>query len=404
LKRVLVVGAGIAGTAAALAASAAGASVTLLDGGTGASSLAPGAVDLTPWEARAPSTPDDALAAPSALGVLAALDLVTLPEKGVLVATAAGILRPARGADRALLDLAVVGPGVVVAPRAEHASWDAGALARSWNDTRLARDRGLEFIAIDATLTRLIDERHLAASDLAARHDDPARLEWLATRLKEAIARVSASKVVAVALPPWLGVEEARAAALSKAVGLPCGEAATGPGGPAGLRFENARDRALAKAGVAVVLARASAVERADGKWTTTLEQGDPLTADRVVLAAGGLIGGGLAYSPSASLLAGELPSRARPTFNVTIDAPVSIGVSGHALALPGSLFGETPETLAWPFTDAPLLERAGVLASSAGHVDEGLYVAGDLAANQARTWLAALVHGARAGEAAARG
>src|SRR5262249_34435076 len=36
LKRVLVVGAGIAGTAAALAASAAGASVTLLDGGTGA--------------------------------------------------------------------------------------------------------------------------------------------------------------------------------------------------------------------------------------------------------------------------------------------------------------------------------------------------------------------------------
>jgi glycerol-3-phosphate dehydrogenase subunit B len=333
-----------------------------------------------------------------------ALDLVTLPARGALVATAAGILRPAGGADRALLDLATVGPGIVVVPRAEHAGWDAGALARSWNDTRLARARGLEFVAVDATLTRFLDERHLSPSDVAARHDDAARLAWLGARVKEAILRVSASRVVAAALPPWLGVERARAEELSLRVGIPCGETATGPGGPAGLRFENARDRALAKAGIAVVATRATEVTRDEkGKWTVSLEQGDDLSTDRVVLAAGGLIGGGLVYSPAGSILAGELPARARSTFQATIEAPVTIGVAGHALPLPGSLFGEPPESLAWPFSPSPLLERAGVLASSTGHVEHGLFVAGDLAAGQPHTWLAALAHGARAGEAAAR-
>jgi glycerol-3-phosphate dehydrogenase subunit B len=187
-------------------------------------------------------------------------------------------------------------------------------------------------------------------------------------------------------------------------VGIACGEALIGPGGPAGIRFENARDRALAKAGVAVVAARANELTHGDGKWTVTLEQGEPLLADRVVLATGGLVGGGIAYSPSASTLAGELPSRARPTFTLTVTAPIGIGVGGHPLSLPGSLFGESPESLAWPFTTTPLLERAGVVASSTGHVEDGLYVAGDVAANQPRTWLAALVHGARAGDSAARG
>ena len=36
---------------------------------------------------------------------------------------------------------------------------------------------------------------------------------------------------------------------LSRLVGVPCGEATGMPGGPAGLRFERARDRALAAAG-----------------------------------------------------------------------------------------------------------------------------------------------------------
>src|SRR5262249_3925563 len=67
------------------------------------------------------------------------------------------------------------------------------------------------------------------------------------------------------------------------------------------------------------------------------------------------------------------------------------------------SLFGEAPEAIAWPFVEAPLLERAGVMVSSAGHADGGLYAAGDLAADLPRTWLAALVQGARAGEAAAQ-
>ena len=48
MTSVLVIGAGVAGTSAALAASAAGAAVTLLDGGSGASQLSSGAIDLAP--------------------------------------------------------------------------------------------------------------------------------------------------------------------------------------------------------------------------------------------------------------------------------------------------------------------------------------------------------------------
>ncbi len=407
MTRVLVVGAGIAGTAAALAASAAGASVTLLDGGPGASVLAGGALDLLPWEDATGSQDDAALADPAVAGVLRELaELVHVTPTPAVLVTQAGILRPARAAAVGLLDLAPLSAGLVLVPRAEHPGWDAAACARAWNDTALARARGLEFAAIDATLTRLTDERFLAHADLAARYDEPAQFSWLADRIKQAVARYAGSRVVAVVAPPWLGVEHARARAteLSHAVGVPCGEPLLGPGGPAGLRFERARDRALGRREVVVVAARAKEVARDGDAWAVTLEGGDALQADRVVLSTGGLVGGGLTYAPSASVLAGELPPRARPSFASTVEAPVAIGTGRRPIGIPGSLFGESPESLAWPFAPfAPLLERAGVLASSSGHVDAGLYAAGDVVADRPRTWLDALAQGARAGATAAR-
>lgn len=400
--RLIVVGAGIAGTSAALAGAAAGARVTLLDGGSGASTLASGALDLTPWEDGA-SHDDEPLREPFVVRVLSALECFSLPARDVVLATTAGVLRPARGMDRALLDLSSLSSGVVVVPRSVHPAWDAGALARGWNDTRLARERSLEFVAVDATITRLLDERYLALADIAARHDDPARLSWLAARLKETAARAAVNRVAAIVVPPWLGVERARAEELSRQIGVPCGEALIGPGGPAGLRFEAARDRAFASAGIAVVSARATEALREGDKWKVALEHGEPLVADRVVLAMGGLVGGGVAYAPSSAILAGELPPRSRASFACTLDAPVAIGANGRAMTIPGSLFGESPEALAWPYSSAPLLERAGVLTSSSGHVKDGLYAAGDLVADRPRTWLSALAQGARAGEASCR-
>jgi glycerol-3-phosphate dehydrogenase subunit B len=407
VTRVVVIGGGIAGTGAALAARAAGAEVTLLDGGAGASSLAGGAMDVTSWEdtpREGDPSADDVLAEPAVAAALNELhELVRPAAAPATVATMAGIVRPARAVDRALLDLAGLTGGIVFVPRADHPGWDAGALARAWNDTRIARARGVEFVALDATLTRFVDERHLAHAELAARHDEPARLAWLAARVKDALGRRTEARVLAVVVPPWLGIEATREAALSSAVGVPCGEPLAGPGGPSGLRFERARDRAFARREIAVVAARAKEIAQDGHEWHVSLERGASLVADRVVLATGGLIGGGLAYAPSNAVLAGEVPARARASFASTVDAPVTIGAGGRALGIPGSLFGESPETLAWPFAvGAPLLETAGVLATSSGHVQNGLYAAGDVVADRPRTWLGALAQGARAGAAAA--
>ncbi|HHH10524.1 MAG TPA: FAD-dependent oxidoreductase, partial [Sorangium sp.] len=78
---VLVIGAGIAGVAAAWSAAQRGAEVTLLDGGVSASELSGGAVDDVPWEeleraeqASGTLLNTSALSKPAALFV-AAIDL-----------------------------------------------------------------------------------------------------------------------------------------------------------------------------------------------------------------------------------------------------------------------------------------------------------------------------------------
>ncbi len=391
---VVVVGAGIAGTAAALTAAFGGEDVVLVDGGTGASTLAPGAVDAVPWErARA-----DADVSQGARRVLDALDGFALPVDGARVATTAGIVRSARGVDRAILDLAHITDGDVLVPRSDR--WDAAALARSWSASS-----GRRFVELDAVLARHTDERVLPAADFAARHDDPERLAWLADRLRDALLRADATHAAAIVLPPMLGVDRARAAELSARVGIPCGEALALPGGPSGLRFEAARDRALAAAEVVVARGRVVSVAYEAGEWRVERDEGAvPLVASRVVLAAGGVLGGGVAYTPSAAVFASAVPSSAHATFVSTIAAPVVIGAHGKPLPLPGSLSGVPGESLAWPFSRDPILERVGVLADDDGRVagaPPGLYVAGEFVADRPRTWLAALESGTRAGSAA---
>jgi hypothetical protein len=129
--------------------------------------------------------------------------------------------------------------------------------------------------------------------------------------------------------------------------------------------------------------------------------------ADAVVLATGGLLAGGIEYEPSEAVLASALPPCARVPFRLGVaieGAPATLGMRGRALELPGSLFGVPPESLAWPFErDAPL-ERVGLLVAPDGSLAPGLYVAGDVVADAARTWLRALESGAQAGLAASRG
>ncbi len=406
----VVIGAGVAGTGAALTAARAGAGVLVIDGGTGASALATGAIDIAPWGSGARG-PTASFAPPSALppAVRWALDALggfVVTEgpgrdddgptgRASVLLTTAGVVRPARGYDAAMLDLASLGTQRIGVARCPRPGWDADALARAW---------GSACTPLEASILRYGDERVIPDADFAARHDDASRLGWLAEQLRRALAR-STGPLAGLVLPPSLGVERARAVELSAQVGLPCGEPTAMPGGPSGLRFERARDRALASSGVERLQARATGIARAGDGWQVTVDGDRSLAARAIVLATGGLLGGGLEYSPSDAIVGSEMPLLPRPPLRLTLQAPVVLGERGRPLEIAGSLHGAPPESLAWPFSRDPLLERAGALVDEDGAAlgaPHGLFAAGDLVADVARTWLVALAAGVRTGSAAA--
>ena len=407
-RRVVIVGAGLAGLAAAWSAHRKGHDVTIVSAGPGASALGGGAVDDVPWEqlVRASRALGIApVARPLAADVLAfssALGAWDLAEDRLAwVATIAGRLRPARGRDRALLDLASLTDARVLLPRADRANWDADALAAGLTVDPFARARRLTFVAADVPILRFAEERRIADGDLALRHDAEPRLAWLASRLTEGLARTAAS---AVLLGPWLGADTAHSAALSARVGVPVGEALTGIASPAGLRFEAARDRLLASLGVRVLHDRATAVTH-DRGLAIALEKGASLLADALILAPGGLTGGGLVYDPPDHSAAADLPDGVRVPFTLSLRAPVQIVANLGADALTAeatsSLHGPAIDATAWPLGNrAGTLESAGIRCKGA-RAAEGILAAGDVVAGRPRTALEAVSAGIRAGSEA---
>lgn len=458
-RKVLVVGHGLAGTAAAWRAASLEASVFVVSAGAGASVLTSGALDALPWEdlaraeaiarragrGRAEIEADWLRAEPLPAALTAftdALGTVRIPSAGEALprlATLAGRTRPARGHDLSLLDLAATPPGIVAVPRASRAAWDADSLARCWNDDPFVRARGQRFVPIDASLLRFDGEDRVADADLAARHDDPARVAWLSERLREAFAREGLSPS-AVILGPWLGVDAPRAKALSDRLGIPCGEALAATGSPAGLRFARARDRLLAKAGARVIQARVTSIappERtpslavppdsgrrkapdsvrvpesvrlAPERATIEVDAGDsPLRADRVVLACGGLLGGGLVYDPPDGHAAADMPERSHAAFRFSFEVkPTEDGrpylvASGARAGLPASMFGAALDLSAWPTSgQTGTLESIGVAVERGLLCAPHLAAAGDVIADRPRTALVAIESGLAAGAWAA--
>ena len=409
----VVVGAGIAGLAAAWSARRAGRQVTIVSRGAGASALGGGAVDDVPWEqlaraARVLGGGAGRAALPLSVGAaafVAELELWDVPAvERAWIATVAGRLRPARGRDRALLDLGRLEGALVLLPRAGRAGWDADAIAASLAAEPFAGAGRLAFQAVDLPVLRFDDEHRIGDADLAGRHDDEARLGWLAGRLRHGIA-ASGAGVGAVLLGPWLGASAPRAEALSAAVGVPCGEALVGAGSPAGLRFEAALDRLLDTVGARRVRDRAIRIDdegTRDAMLRVSLAgSAAPLLADVVVLALGGLIAGGIVYSPPERRAGTELPPAGTAPFELSLDAPVALSANGaDRMSVVASMHGPELDVSAWPVADRPgALEAVGVLCSgvSAG---AGIYAAGDVIAGRPRTALEAVASGLAAGDA----
>jgi len=277
----------------------------------------------------------------------------------------------------------------VLVARVAHPAWDADALARSYAEIDKTRD----YVVRDVGLVVHPAERAMAHAELAALHDDDARLRLAADRIRTVLSEGSFGTVL---LPPWLGVTAPRAAALSKLVGVPCGEVLAPLDGPCGARFERARDRCFAATSIETVQGRAKRIEaraRPDAARYVALVEARSIEADVVIIATGGLLGGGLAYTPGDAT-----------TFTLTYDAPVTIGHDGHPLVMPGSVFGVEPESLVWPHDDSPLSERVGVLTREGLRAGDDIYVVGDALADAPRTLLAAFASGTAAGRAASVG
>lgn len=424
-ESICVVGAGAAGLAAAWAARQLGAEVIVVDGGPGASALGGGALDLTPWETRVRAAAtlgadlqNEALP-PDVLAFVEAIGLWRLPRAAdpvPLLATTAGRLRPARGHDRALLDLGRLRRGAHVSiVELDRPGWFASSLARTLEADPFARDRGLTFGCFEVPVCRYLDERVMSDPDLAARHDDDDRIAWLAAQLRAYADREArrARRPDAVLLGPWLGVGEPRAERLEQRLGLPAGEALTTMGS-CGHRFEAARDAWLERAEVAVLRARVTKLRTQGGRTALTFEDGETREAASVVLATGGVAGGGIVYTrPDPEGQQTAAGRGAKLPFHLSFDASLPLGSGGplgaswtgpppHPLDVVSSLHGPDLDHAAWPTWAEPgALETVG-LRTEGVKVESGVVAAGDAIAGRARTLLAAIASGLEAGRAAA--
>lgn len=392
--RVAILGAGLAGVAAAWAARRAGADVTVFDGGPGSSALSCGAVDDAPWESAAapwPQLTGDVAAFVDVLGLLA------VGEGPARVATRAGVLRPARGRDRSLLDVAGLADATVAVARVRRPSWDATLLARGLADEPWARAHRVRFVPVDVDALRHDDEHTLPDVDLAARHDDPERAAWLARSLRKARER---DPFDAVLFGPWLGARTTAAEAVTTALGAPVGETTSGPGGSAGARLAS-RLRALATENARVVR----------GTRRLDVDEGVPRVIgpdgeepfDAAVLAVGGAISAGVTLVRSDPTVVGGTPPRF--AFPACDDAILAWGRDDECAAWAA----ETPlPPLGWTVDGPSPLERAGVLHArlhllpASRKPEPRVLVAGDAAFGTPRTLLSAIRSGLEAGARAA--
>jgi glycerol-3-phosphate dehydrogenase subunit B len=314
---VVVVGLGLAGLVAGLAATSRGARTLLVGKGHGTIRFRSGTVDvLGYWAGRPVSSPGDdlttlaverrdhpyalagrelgaALEAVQATASAAGLDLGGSLETNRLVGTAAGTLRPtclAPPTMRAEWDGAHVLVVGLAGYRDFHADLAASVLPAS------AERLGMELEARPVTVDLpSLHRRHLSGLELARLFDTPGFRGELLTALGAALGEATL-----VAFPAVLGLDHAAdaAAELARGLGVPVAELPTLPPSVPGLRLELALTTGLRHAGARVQVGTfvRALPDRGRIGWLEIESPGHPLRvpAGRVVLASGGLASGGL--------------------------------------------------------------------------------------------------------------
>lgn len=378
---IAIIGAGIAGTAAAFEIARQGARAALFHDSTGSSGLYSGALDFEPWDVADYGRAIDGQLLEFARE-LGAWALGGAPRR---VATVEGNVRPARGSDRALLDLEGCAGKRVAVVDLERDDWDAPLLAKSYADSAWAKQTGTQFFAARIADLQKGFERRISGYDFASLHDAPERAAALQAALRD--SNVSAD---AWLFGPWLGIERALAQELSDALAIPVGETSSMPGGVAGARFEQARDRLLAKCAV-VTRARLMSIARVDDGYRLQLRDRPPEVFQVVVLATGGVVAGGVALSRS-------FERRGGTGFRLSFTAPIALELDSEVVEGVSSLANVD-------FVDRglnALLEvGVGVQPDGALRANPGLFAAGDAIAARPRTALIAADSGLRAGRAA---
>jgi glycine/D-amino acid oxidase-like deaminating enzyme len=354
---VLVIGMGAAGVAAARAAHEHGARVAVVSAGHGATALTSGLV----WgHARDPLSHWG----PPALRV------------GGRYATVSGwITADARGALASLLDLSALAPGMLaVIDLPTHPSWSARSIAQT--------------LGARVVTARFDSEETFLAT--AARLDTEGIAEGLAVAL-----RADCAGCVGVLFPPVLGLRRDDVAQrFAHILGVPVGETAGGVGDPPGVRLERAIRRWLPEE---VLVRRAHATVKLGARPSVALSDGVSVRTRTVVLATGGLSGGGLVFDATLR--------------EATAGAPVWTRTHVPIPKATGAARGADP--VRWFGDGGDRAEAAGVRVGDRCLVLDGdgesplapwLFAAGDVTVNREGDGLAdALAAGCRAGMEAAR-
>lgn len=323
MSRVLVIGSGMAGTAAALAARRAGAVVTVVAAGPGATAFSSGVA----WGRGAAAAMDgfEAASGGSLSNVLGELATVAqaAPQQ------AHGVIRPGRG-------VGVV--GIRGAPQLIDAGWVANGL----------RQASVTAESVDLDLYLTSGEAIRTPFEWAVALDRPEEQE----RWAQALARLP-ERCDLLLLPPFMGWEVRTFEALRAASKRELGElVATNPSVP-GLRLHRALASRRAAAGCEERRADVTALDAGRAR----LASGKDLAFDGAVLATGRFVGGGVRHAggvftepllglklalgtePSPApgtdlqLLSGARPGVAAPLF----DAGVLVDGSQHPLTTQGA-------------------------------------------------------------------